>query len=78
MKKVGSCLNCGRNMYTNNLDLCKRCHQEVGLEFLSKIEEEPEEEEKGPSLEDLGIEPSAEESTQEASKIIEEPKEEKK
>ena len=60
MKKVGSCQNCGRNVYTNDIDLCKRCHNEVGLEFLKTedIIEEPEEE--GPSMEELGLEEGGE------------------
>lgn len=58
MKKVGGCQSCGRNMYTNDLDLCKRCFNEVGLEFLKTVE--VEEVEEGPSLEELGIESSAE------------------
>ena len=78
MKKVSRCQECGRKIYTNDIELCKRCHQEVGLQFLREEEvfEEPEEE--GPSLEDLDLgteetapEEGPAEETQEAS---EEPK----
>ena len=73
MKKVGICQNCGRNVYTNDIDLCKRCYQIVGMDVLGEeeIEEEPEE---GPSLEELGIE-----APEEGSEVVEEtPQEETK
>jgi len=61
MKQVGNCRNCGRNVYVNDIDLCKRCYQEVGLEILEKLDyvDEPEEE-KGPSMDDLGLEEGSE------------------
>ena len=64
MKKISRCQECGRKIYTNDIELCKRCHQEVGVEMLREQEvfEEPEEE--GHSLEDLDIE--SEETTEEA------------
>ena len=54
MKKVGACENCGRTMYTNDLELCKKCNNEVGVEFFKNadIEEEVEE---APSLEGLDL-----------------------
>ena len=65
-KKVGICDNCDRNMYTNNFNLCKRCHQDVGYSYFQN--QEVEEVETGPSLSDLGLDdtispeaPSAEE-----------------
>ena len=76
-KKIGICQECGRNVYTNDLDLCKRCNVEVGAEVAAQVEEEEVEEEM-PSMEDLGIEetPAEEESspekTEEASKEPEE------
>jgi len=72
MKKVGLCQSCGRNVYTNDIDLCKRCYNEVGTEFL-KTEDVVEEVEEGPSLEELGIEKAPE-----AEAPAEEVKEEKK
>jgi hypothetical protein len=33
MKKVGTCQSCGREVYTNDIDLCKKCNQAVGLEY---------------------------------------------
>ena len=63
-KKVGKCLECEREMYTNELDLCKRCFNDVGLEFL-KNAEVVEEVEDMPNMEDLGIEESAPEATEE-------------
>jgi NMD protein affecting ribosome stability and mRNA decay len=39
MKKVGTCLNCGREVYTNDIDLCKKCYNEVGVDFLKQINE---------------------------------------
>ena len=71
MKKISVCLNCERELYTNDLDLCKRCHQDVGVKFTA--EPEPAEEEEAPSMEDLGIEEGsevieAEEAKEEASK----------
>ncbi len=61
MKQVGSCRNCGRSVYVNDIDLCKRCNQEVGLEILEKLDyvDEPKEKE-GPSMEDLGLEEGSE------------------
>ncbi|MBD3354681.1 hypothetical protein GF361_01700 [Candidatus Woesearchaeota archaeon] len=61
MKQVGNCQNCGRSVYVNDIDLCKRCNQEVGLEILEKLDyvDEPKEDE-GPSLEDLGLEEGSE------------------
>lgn len=56
MKKISVCVNCERELYTNNLDLCKRCHQEVGFEFLKKQEPEEVIEDEPVSIEDLGIE----------------------
>ena len=60
-KKVGICDNCDRNMYTNDFNLCKRCHQDVGYSYFQN-------QEAGPSLSDLGLDdtispeaPSAEE-----------------
>lgn len=73
MKKVSRCVNCERKIYTNDLNLCKKCYRDVGLEFLKQ--QEPEEVEEGPaSLAELGIEAgkdggvaeeAAEESTEE-------------
>ena len=40
MKKISRCENCEREVYTNYLNLCKRCHQDVGLDFLKKFEAE--------------------------------------
>lgn len=54
MKKTGLCINCGREVYTNDLDLCKRCYQEVGLEFLQQKSEEAVEE-APKTLEELGL-----------------------
>ena len=76
MKKVGVCQNCGRNIYTNDLDLCKRCNNLVGVEAAKEHEAEvgPEEEEKMPSLEGLDLgEDTKEEGKKEEKK--EEPKE---
>jgi len=39
MKKVGLCDNCGRSMYTNEVNLCKRCNQEVGSEKEEVLEQ---------------------------------------
>ena len=71
MKKVGLCQNCGRSVYTNDIDLCKRCYNEVGLKFLNiqEAEEGPEEEETPVNLEELGIA-----SEQPPSEVIEEEK----
>ena len=77
MKNVGICQNCGRKVYTNDIDLCKRCYQEVGIEFLNTeevIEEEPEE---PVALEDLGLEPGAEETEESSEETEEETKESK-
>jgi hypothetical protein len=82
MKTVNICLNCGRNIYTNDLNLCKRCHQEVGAKYQEK--QEPEEvEEEGPSLEELGLKPEEgseeeKEETKEEGSETEDKKEEKK
>ena len=75
MKKTGICENCGREVYTNKLNLCKRCHQKVGGEFLKQ--QEPEEIEEAPSLEDLGIETS-DETPEEVKEETEEEKSEDK
>lgn len=40
MKKVGLCQNCKRVIYTNDIDLCKRCNTVVGAEVLNQINEE--------------------------------------
>jgi len=45
MKNVGICLNCGRSVYINEINLCKRCAQEVGAEFLKKADIAEEEQE---------------------------------
>jgi hypothetical protein len=37
MKKIGACLNCGREMYTNDYNLCKRCHRVVDLDSLEDL-----------------------------------------
>jgi len=59
MKKIGACQNCERTVYTNDIELCKKCHSEVGFKFLATadIEEEIEE---GPSMEELGLEETSE------------------
>lgn len=75
MKKVSICINCEREVYTNDLDLCKKCYQDVGLQFLKKLEPEEELEEEAPSIEDLGIEAGEEGESEEVS---EEPAEEVK
>ncbi|MBR9691564.1 hypothetical protein GOV06_02160 [Candidatus Woesearchaeota archaeon] len=69
MKQVGLCQSCGRTVYTNDIDLCKRCHNEVGLEFLKEMDVE-EAVEEGPSMEELGLESSEE------SKVLESDSEE--
>ncbi|MBW2995673.1 hypothetical protein KY332_00060 [Candidatus Woesearchaeota archaeon] len=56
MKQVGLCQNCGREVYVNDIDLCKRCHQEVGIEILNKLDYVDEPEEEGPDMEALGLE----------------------
>ena len=45
---------------------CKRCNQEVGAEFLSKIDEDDLVEE-APSMEDLGLDETSEEEKAEES-----------
>lgn len=78
MKEVGVCRNCGRKVYTNDLDLCKRCYNEVGVEFLKKeVIEEPEEE-KPIALEDLGIEEGKKEEEKEDSEEEKEDSKEEK
>ena len=67
MKKIGVCLNCGREVYTNDINLCKRCHQEVGLDF---IQEEVEEIEEEPEIEDLGLEEPTEEVKEEPAEEV--------
>jgi predicted amidophosphoribosyltransferase len=37
-KKVGVCINCNREVYTNDIHLCKRCFNEVGVDFLKESE----------------------------------------
>ena len=39
MKKIGACLSCGREVYTNDLNLCKRCHKDADAEFLKTLEQ---------------------------------------
>jgi len=83
MKKVGVCVNCGRTVYTNDLDLCKRCYNLVGVELEKKkeAEEGPEEEETGPSMEELGLAPAEGEAKEEEApeeKEEEKPAEEEK
>jgi hypothetical protein len=46
MKKVSRCENCARMLYTNQYNLCKRCWQEIGIDFLNNIEAEERELEK--------------------------------
>lgn len=63
MKKIGVCMECGREMYTNDINLCKRCFKEVGTEFIK--EQEPEELLEQPEIsESLNLE-TAEEPTEE-------------
>jgi len=81
MKKISSCLECGRKVYTNDIDLCKRCHNEVGATYLQEQEVFDEPEEEGPNLEglDLGVEEGAEAPKEEVSEETPaEVKEEKK
>jgi hypothetical protein len=80
MKKVGVCTNCGRNCYTNDLDLCKRCYNLVGVEAAKEHEKEvgPEEEEEGPSMEELGLAPEKAEGEEKEEESKEEEKEEEK
>lgn len=47
-------------MYTNDLDLCKRCNTDVGA-AISAQQEDIEEEDEMPAMEDLGIESEASE-----------------
>ena len=76
MKKIGVCLNCERELYTNDLDLCKRCYQDVGLEFLKDTEPEEEIEEEGPHMpEGLVLEEGSEESEEKAEEKKEDTKE---
>ena len=49
-------MNCEREVYTNDLNLCKRCDKEVGLEFFQKLEAEEVLEEEKVNIEDLGLE----------------------
>jgi len=76
MKNVGLCTNCGRNIYTNEINLCKRCYQDVGLEFLKQQEPEEEVEEETKSLEELGIEETDEEIEEPTEDVVEEEKKE--
>ena len=66
MKKISSCQECGRTVYTNDIDLCKRCHQEVGVSYLQNQEIIEEDEDDMPNMEDLGIEESSEETAEAA------------
>ena len=75
-KKVGLCQNCGRTVYTNDIDLCKRCYNEVGLEILNKQEVIEEIDEEEPSMEDLGIEASEKGEESPAEEVSEEAAEE--
>ncbi len=43
MKKVSKCNECGRTLYTNDLDLCKRCFNKVGVKAMNSMEEVEEE-----------------------------------
>jgi len=43
MKKVSRCENCERELYTNEYNFCKRCWQEVGTDFLNKLDAEQQE-----------------------------------
>ena len=66
MKKISVCLNCERELYTNDLDLCKKCNQEVGLEILQQQEPEEIEEEEEPSMpESMVLESEGEDSSDE-------------
>ena len=38
MKKIGTCLSCGREVYTNDMNLCKRCNKETDLDVLKTLE----------------------------------------
>ena len=81
MKKVGRCQNCGREVYTNDINLCKRCYQEFGLEFLKEEAESIIEEETPKNLEELGIkstEKETEESAEEEAETQEQTEEVKK
>ena len=64
MKKISVCLNCERELYTNDLDLCKKCNQEVGLEILKQQEPKEIEEEEEP-MENMVLESEGEESGEE-------------
>jgi len=79
MKEVGVCDHCGRNVYVNSLDLCKRCNLIVGVESRkqAEAEAEPEEEEQPMSMEELGITPESKEEGKEEEKKEEEKSEEK-
>ncbi|MBW2977551.1 hypothetical protein KY331_01780 [Candidatus Woesearchaeota archaeon] len=37
MKKISRCENCSRAVYTNEYNFCKRCWQEVNVDFLNKL-----------------------------------------
>ena len=65
MKKIGVCLNCEREVYTNDLDLCKKCNQDVGANFLNKQEIEEEIEEEPSMPESMVLESEPEESGEE-------------
>ncbi len=70
MKQIGLCQNCGRSLYVNDIDLCKRCHQEVGVEILQKLDYVEPEEEEGPDMAALGLDegPGPEEEPQKVEK----------
>lgn len=40
MKKVGKCEKCEREVYTNDFNLCKRCHQVYGAQVAEEIAQE--------------------------------------
>jgi len=78
MKKISQCQECGRNVYTNDLNLCKRCHQEVGLDIIKAMApEDLVEEVEEPDMAELGLEETSEEETP-SEEPAEEPKEEPK
>ena len=85
MKKVSPCQECGREVYTNDLNLCKRCHQEFGLEIIKAMApEDLAEETEEPDMAELGLEETTEtaeateETPAEEPKEVEKPVEEKK
>lgn len=56
MKNVGVCQECGRNVYTNEIELCKRCHKRYGAKYSKEAGLfEEEEKESGPGVEDLDL-----------------------